>query len=181
MSRRKFNKEFKVAAVKLILDDKLPVYQVAKELSVHPNSLYRWVNEYEHYGESAFPGNGTKIYDYQVELHRLERRNRELEEEVEPLKNSGSSCRKKACKISVFGGTPPPIRNQEGLHNIENLTQMKGSRSIKSESRSSCVLWISMQKVQEEPTGTTTRNIRTEPALICCSKILPQTIETKYG
>ncbi|HRU78727.1 MAG TPA: transposase [Rectinema sp.] len=74
MSRKKFNKEFKVAAVKLVLDDALPVSQVAQQLSVHPNSLYRWVNEYEKYGENAFPGNGTTIYTYQAEIHRLERR-----------------------------------------------------------------------------------------------------------
>ena len=86
MSRRKFNKEFKVAAAKLVLDDELPVSQVAQQLSVHPNSLYRWVNEYEKYGESAFPGNGSTLYDYQATIHRLERRNRELEEEVELLK-----------------------------------------------------------------------------------------------
>jgi len=34
MSRRKFSKEFKVAVGKLILDNELPVYQIAKELSV---------------------------------------------------------------------------------------------------------------------------------------------------
>lgn len=123
MSRRKFNKEFKVAAVKLILDDELPIYQVARERSVHANSLYRWVNEYEHYGESAFSGNGTKIYDYQAEIHRLGRRNRELEEEVELLKNSGSSCRKKAREIQVSGGTKAPIRDQEGLYDIGNLSR----------------------------------------------------------
>ena len=53
MSRRKFNREFKMAAVKLIIDDELPVSQVAEELGVHANSLYRWVQEYEKYGESA--------------------------------------------------------------------------------------------------------------------------------
>ena len=74
MSRKKFNKEFKVSAVKLVLDDELPVYQVAQQLSVHPNSLYRGMSEYEKYGESAFPGNGSTIYDYQGALHRLEQR-----------------------------------------------------------------------------------------------------------
>jgi len=39
MPRKKFNKEFKVAAVKLVLDDKLKVSQVAQRLSVHLNSL----------------------------------------------------------------------------------------------------------------------------------------------
>ena len=123
MSRRKFNKEFKVAAVKLVLDDEVPVSQVAQQLSVDPNSLYRWVNEYEKYGESAFPGNGSTIYDYQATIHRLERQNRELEEEVELLKNSRSCGAPKEREISVFGGTAPPILNQEGLHDIGNLTK----------------------------------------------------------
>ena len=86
MSRRKLNREFKMTAVKLIIDDELPVKHVAEQLQVHANSLYRWVQEYEKYGESAFPGNGTTIYDYQREIFRLERRNQELQEEVELLK-----------------------------------------------------------------------------------------------
>jgi len=67
MSRRKFNREFKMTAVKLIIDDELPVKHVAEQLQVHANSLYRWVQKYETYGESAFPGNGNTIYDYQKE------------------------------------------------------------------------------------------------------------------
>jgi len=35
--------------------------EVAQQLSVHPNSLYRWVSEYEKYGENAFTGNGNTI------------------------------------------------------------------------------------------------------------------------
>lgn len=41
MSRRKFDKEFKVAAVRLVVDEELPVCHVARELAVHQNSLYR--------------------------------------------------------------------------------------------------------------------------------------------
>lgn len=59
MSRRKFNREYKMTAVKLIIDDELPVKHVAEQLQVHANSLYRWVQEYEKYGESAFAGNGS--------------------------------------------------------------------------------------------------------------------------
>ena len=96
MSRRKFDKEFKVAAVRLVVDEELPVYQVARELAVHQNSLYRWVSEYEKYGESAFAGNGSKIYNYQAEINRLEKRNRELEEEVELLKKFRVFLQKKS-------------------------------------------------------------------------------------
>ncbi len=79
MTRRTFNREFKLAAVKLVIDDELTVRLVSKELNIHYNSLYRWVNEYEEYGESSFPGRGSTIYNYQNEIHRLQKRNKELE------------------------------------------------------------------------------------------------------
>ena len=59
MSRRVFTREFKIAAVKLIVEDEMDVKDVSKQLGVHANSLYRWVQEYEEYGESAFPGKGV--------------------------------------------------------------------------------------------------------------------------
>ena len=37
MTRKSYDKEFKIAAVKLVLDDDMPVAAVAKELSVHYN------------------------------------------------------------------------------------------------------------------------------------------------
>lgn len=86
MSRRVFTREFKIAAVKLIVEEEMDVKEVAKQLGVHANSLYRWVQEYEEYGESAFPGKGCKIYDYQAEIYRLQRRNRDLEEQLALLK-----------------------------------------------------------------------------------------------
>ena len=69
MSRRVFTREFKIAAVKLIVEDKMDVKDVSKQLGVHANSLYRWVQEFEENGESAFPGKGCKIYDYQAEIY----------------------------------------------------------------------------------------------------------------
>ena len=89
--------------------------EVAQQLSVHPNSLYRWVSEYEKYGENAFPGNGSTIYTYQAEIHRLERRNQELEEEVELLKSPKSSCSKKGREVQLSDATKAPIPDQEGL------------------------------------------------------------------
>lgn len=35
MFRRKFDKEFKVAAVRLVMDEELPVCQLARELAMH--------------------------------------------------------------------------------------------------------------------------------------------------
>ncbi|MHC5811552.1 transposase, partial [Lactococcus lactis] len=65
MARRKFDKQFKNSAVKLILEEGYSVKEVSQELEVHANSLYRWVEEY---GESAFPGNGTALANAQHKI-----------------------------------------------------------------------------------------------------------------
>jgi transposase len=43
------------------------------------------LKRYRH-GESAFPGRGCQIYDYQAEIFRLQRKNRDLEEQLDLLK-----------------------------------------------------------------------------------------------
>ena len=86
MARRKFDKQFKNSAVKLILEEGYSVKEVSQELEVHANSLYRWVQEVEEYGESAFPGNGTALADAQNKIKLLEKENRYLQEELELLK-----------------------------------------------------------------------------------------------
>jgi transposase len=47
--RKSYDKQFKIAAVKLVLEDEMPVADAAEALSIHYNSLYRWVSEYEEY------------------------------------------------------------------------------------------------------------------------------------
>lgn len=84
--RRSYDKQFKIAAVKLVLEDDMSVSDVAKELSIHYNSLYRWISEYEEYRESAFPGHGTALYSYQFEIKKLKQENLELKKELELLK-----------------------------------------------------------------------------------------------
>lgn len=91
MARRKFDKQFKNSAVKLILEEGYSVKEVSQELEVHANSLYRWVQEVEEYGESAFPGNGTALADAQHKIKLLEKENRYLQEELELLKKSSGS------------------------------------------------------------------------------------------
>ena len=50
MACRNYDKQFKIAAVKLVLEDEMTVSEVSKELSIHYNTLYRWISEYEEYG-----------------------------------------------------------------------------------------------------------------------------------
>ena len=95
MTRKSYEREFKIAAVKLVLDDDMPVAAVAKELSVHYNTLYRWVSEYEEHGESAFPGHGSALYSCQYEIRKLQKENLELRKELETLKKFQAFLKKK--------------------------------------------------------------------------------------
>lgn len=45
MQRRKFSREFKLEAVRLIKDRGVAVAQAARDLGVHENVLRKWVRE----------------------------------------------------------------------------------------------------------------------------------------
>ncbi|HER3273491.1 TPA: transposase, partial [Streptococcus pyogenes] len=45
------------------------VKMVSSTLKIHPNSLYRWIQEYE----SAFPGHGSALRHAQFEIKNLKR------------------------------------------------------------------------------------------------------------
>ncbi|MBP2643346.1 MAG: family transposase [Firmicutes bacterium] len=49
------------------------------------NSLYRWINEYQEYGESAFPGHGSALYNSQYEIKKLNRENEVLSTEIRKI------------------------------------------------------------------------------------------------
>ena len=86
MPRRSFDKPFKISAVKLIVEEGFSVKEDSRELCVHANSLYRWVQEVEKYGVNAFPGKGSALFDAQYEIKNLEKENQYLKEELELLK-----------------------------------------------------------------------------------------------
>ena len=73
-------------AVKLAGDGASSVGEVAKELEISASSLHRWMNEYDEYGESAFPSYGNALFNSSYELKKLEKENAALREENELLK-----------------------------------------------------------------------------------------------
>ena len=60
MQRRKFSREFKFEAVKLVRDRGVSVAQAARDLDVHENVLRKWVRDHEADPGSAFPGHGAE-------------------------------------------------------------------------------------------------------------------------
>jgi hypothetical protein len=58
MERRRFTREFKLEAVRLIRDRGVSYAQVSQDLSVHPTQLRNWVKALAADPQQAFPGQG---------------------------------------------------------------------------------------------------------------------------
>lgn len=86
MKRAVYDKQFKMAAVKLAQTEDKSVLGTAKGLGISPSSLRRWINEYDEYGESAFPGHGNALFNSTYEIKKLQKKNEELQMENELLK-----------------------------------------------------------------------------------------------
>src|SRR5436853_7570531 len=58
MERRKFTREFKLEAVRLIKDRGVSYVQASQDLNVHVSQLRNWVKAFADDPQHAFPGNG---------------------------------------------------------------------------------------------------------------------------
>ena len=58
MQRRRFGREFKIEAVRLIQDRGVSVVQASRDLDVHENQLRKWVKIFSADPQQAFPGHG---------------------------------------------------------------------------------------------------------------------------
>ncbi len=70
MQRRKFSREFKLEAVKLVRDRGVTAAQAARDLDLHENVLRKWVRELSADPQQAFPGHGQQKPE-QLEIDRL--------------------------------------------------------------------------------------------------------------
>lgn len=87
MKRRSFTREFKQEAVRLLDSGTKPAADLASELGVPRNRLYKWKETLARQGAEAFPGRGRRGAT-EAELEQLRRENARLKEEVEILKKA---------------------------------------------------------------------------------------------
>ncbi len=71
-SRRKFSREFKLEAVKQVVEHDRSVADVAEGIGVHPSLLQRWKSQLMMEGAVAFPGHGKRT-EVEEENRRLRR------------------------------------------------------------------------------------------------------------
>ena len=87
-TRRRFTDEFKLEAVRLIRESGRPVAQVARELGISDNILYRWRSEPQQIESQG--GTRQSVRTEQDELTRLKRENETLRKERDFLKRAAA-------------------------------------------------------------------------------------------
>ncbi len=89
--RARFTKEFKLEAVRLLELGQKPAAQLAVELGINRNQLYKWQEQLKGKGaESAFRGPGRLPLDQQSEVERLKRELKRVSEERDILKKAAA-------------------------------------------------------------------------------------------
>lgn len=89
MQPRKFGREFKVEAVRLIKQRGVSVAQAARDLDVHENVLRKWMKEFSSDSAEAFPGPGQMKAE-QVEIERLRKEVARLKAERDSLNKAAA-------------------------------------------------------------------------------------------
>lgn len=79
--------EYKREAVRQLMIGKKSGAQIARELGVNRNKLYKWKEEIEKFGDAAFPGKGRRP-QVETELTLLKKEVKRLQEENEILKKA---------------------------------------------------------------------------------------------
>lgn len=86
-NRRRYDRAFKVEAVRQITEERRKVTEVARELGINSNQLHRWKAKFAEEGHSSFPGKG-RLSPEQEGLRRLRRQLFDVTEERDILKKA---------------------------------------------------------------------------------------------
>ena len=88
--RTRYSKVFKRQAVEMLENRETTAVELARELGVRQNQLYKWREELLRKGDEAFKGSGRPTQDESSEVSRLKQENRQLKEELEILKKTAA-------------------------------------------------------------------------------------------
>lgn len=84
---KRFDKNFKIEAVRLILEQGCSASSVAKELDIHENTVRRWVRECKVHSDDTFH-DSSNLKPQDEELRQLKKRIADIEKENVILKKA---------------------------------------------------------------------------------------------
>jgi transposase len=87
MGRRRFSREFKLSAVKLVNEQGYSPVEAARSLGVDPNCVRGWIEKFSGEAGNAPPGSEGAL---KAELRRLRKENTQLLMEREILKKAAA-------------------------------------------------------------------------------------------
>lgn len=87
MMRRKYTREFKTEAVRLAEKSDKSMVDLAQDLGIHQNTLYKWRRQLLAEGQEAFPGQGNRKAS-DAEMLQLRRDLEQVREERDILKKA---------------------------------------------------------------------------------------------
>ena len=87
-ARRTFDRQFKHNALRMILDEGIPLEEVARNLDVNRTVLHRWKQDFKSNPDDAFPGHGGRRNGLEEENRRLKQDLNNAEEERDILKKA---------------------------------------------------------------------------------------------
>jgi transposase len=93
MKKRKvFSREFKLEATRMLEEGKKPAADLARELGIRRNQLYKWKETMDREGGNAFPGSGRRSSEgtERGENARLKRELAQVKQENEFLKKAAA-------------------------------------------------------------------------------------------
>jgi len=89
MSKRQtYTRDFKLEAVRLLAQSDQTAAELAIQLGVRRNQLYKWQEEANKHGIDAFPGSGRREASEESEVVRLRRELKRVKEERDILKKA---------------------------------------------------------------------------------------------
>ena len=105
MERRKFTREFKLEAVRLIKERGVSYAQASHDLSVHQSQLRSWVKALADDPHHAFPGQG-QMKPEQLEIAQLKREVIRLKAERDILKKAAAYFAKNRHEVRLHREAP---------------------------------------------------------------------------
>jgi transposase len=85
--RKKFDRQYKLDAVNLVINGDRSVKEVADSLGIAAAMLYRWIRKFNKDQGEAFPGKG-RLGPQEEEIRRLRRELEQAKEDREILKKA---------------------------------------------------------------------------------------------